>query len=107
MRTLLKVVIPAYAGNKAIANGALSSAMQDVMDKFSPEASYFYPENGKRAALFVFDLEDPTQIPSVAEPFFENMEAEVTLTPVMNADDLKAGLKKAGKSAKANGVKAH
>ena len=65
-----------------------AAAMQDL----KPEAAYFYPENGKRACLMVFDMKDPSQIPVIAERFFMELNAEVTLTPVMNADDLKKGL---------------
>ena len=39
------------------------------VDEYKPEASYFYAENGRRTGLFVFDLKDAAQIPSVTERF--------------------------------------
>jgi hypothetical protein len=33
-------------------------------------------------------------MPPLLEPFFSTFEAEVELTPVMNADDLRAGLQR-------------
>jgi hypothetical protein len=42
----------------------------------------------------VFDLKDPSDIPSIAEPLFQSMNAKITLTPVMNAEDLMKGLEK-------------
>jgi hypothetical protein len=45
----------------------------------------------------VFDMKDASSIPVVAEPFFMGLNADVQFTPVMNADDLKAGLEKAMK----------
>jgi len=62
------------------------------MEQLKPDATYFYAEGGKRTALIVFDMTDPSQIPSVAEPFFHAVEATVELTPVMTIEDLQAGL---------------
>ena len=42
----------------------------------------------------IFDLADAAEIPSVAEPFFTALNADVSLIPVMNADDLQKGLQK-------------
>jgi len=36
----------------------------------------------------------PVDIPSVAEPFFFDLGADIEATPVMNADDLRKGLQK-------------
>jgi hypothetical protein len=95
MRTMLKVVFPASAGNKVIKDGSLPKLVEAFVKKFKPEAAYFFPSNGKRTMLFVFEMPDATHIPSVAEPFFSGLEADLSLTPVMNLEDLKAGLKKA------------
>jgi hypothetical protein len=40
----------------------------------------------------VFDLPDASGIPPFAEPFFRELEADVELAPVMNAEDLQKGL---------------
>lgn len=61
-----------------------------------PEASYFGTENGKRTAYIFFDLDDPAQIPVIAEPLFQQLESTVEFIPVMNADDLQRGLTEAG-----------
>ena len=37
---------------------------------------------------------------TVAEPFFLGLDAEISLTPVMNLDDLRAGLEKVMKARK-------
>ena len=94
MRTLLKVSLAVQPANRGIKDGSLPKTLQSVMAELKPEASYFYAENGKRTALFVFDMKDSSQIPSVVETFFMGFDAEVALTPVMNADDLKTGLDK-------------
>ncbi len=95
MRTLLKVSIPTEAGNVANREGRLRQVLQSVIDSLQPEATYFLPEQGKRTALIFFDLKDPSQIPQIAEPLFQGFNAGVEFTPVMNGQELQAGLEAA------------
>ena len=92
MRTLLKITIPVESGNKAIKDGSLPATMTLLTETLQPEANYFYPENGQRTAIFVFDMKDSNQIPVIVEPLFINLNAKVELYPVMNSVDLKIGL---------------
>ena len=96
MRTLLKVSIPVEKGNEAQKSGALPRTLQALMETLRPEAAYFYPENGARTAFFVFDMDASSQLPPTLEPLFLNLNAGVTLTPVMNAEELQQGLSRAG-----------
>ena len=86
MRMMLKVVIPVEAGNKANKDGSLARAMQGAAERLKPEAAYFLPDDGKRTALFFFNMQDASQIPGIAEPLFMGLNASLTLSPVMNAD---------------------
>jgi hypothetical protein len=92
MRTMLKIQMPVEKSNQAIQSGNLPKLLERAMQEIKPEAAYFFPENGKRTCLMVFDMKDASQIPIIVEQFFVELNAEVTLTPVMNADDLKKGL---------------
>jgi hypothetical protein len=94
MRTLLRVTIPADSGNKAIQDGTIQRVIADTMERLRPEAAYFFADEGMRSGMFVFDLKDSSDIPSIAEPFFAGFNAAVEFQPVMNADDLKKGLEK-------------
>ena len=98
MRMMLTVTIPVEAGNNAIKNGTLSKTMQAMMQNLKPEAAYFFAENGLRTALFVFNMDDVSRIPVIAEPLFMGMNAALTMIPVMNADDLQKGLAEAAKN---------
>jgi hypothetical protein len=95
MRIMLKVSIPVEAGNKALKDGSLPKTMMAFVEQMKPEAAYFMPENGKRTAFFFFDLKDPSTIPIAVEPFFLNLNAAIEMTPAMNIEDMKAGVKRA------------
>jgi len=99
MRMMMKVSIPVEAGNKGVKEGGLPKTVMAFVEQMKPEASYFIAEGGKRTAFFVFDLKDPTMIPTAAEPFFMNLHASIELTPAMNLEDMKAGVEKAMKHA--------
>lgn len=94
MRTMLKISFPIEKGNEAFADGSLGTKLESFMKQWKPEAAYFFPENGKRSALFVLDLTDSSQVVQVSEMFFLSLDADVTLTPVMNPQDLRAGIEK-------------
>ena len=98
MRMMMKVTIPVEAGNKGVKEGILPKTVMGFVELMKPEACYFTAEGGKRTAFFFFDLKDPTLIPTVAEPFFMNLNASVEISPVMNLEDMKAGVEKAMKN---------
>jgi hypothetical protein len=89
---LLKASVPVAAGNAAIKDGSLQKAIQETVDRIKPEAAYFTLMDGRRTALFVFDMVDQAKMPPVGEPLFMGFDAELTLTPVMTAEDLQKGL---------------
>jgi len=92
MRTLLKYQIPVESGNEAIRSGKIAQINETLMARIQPEAVYFFTENGLRSGFIVFDLDDPSQIPMIAEPLFQELNASVEFFPTMNADDLQKGL---------------
>jgi hypothetical protein len=98
MRVRTKIQIPVDAGNKAIKDGQLPKLMEAALATLKPEAAYFLVEDGQRTVELFFDLKDVSQIPVIVEPFFMGLNASVDVTPVMNADDLRAGLGQASKN---------
>ncbi|MFD4698072.1 hypothetical protein [Streptomyces niveus] len=96
MRVLLTVQMDTAKANKAITDRTLPATMKSVFDRIKPEAAYFGSQDGMRTAYIVFDLKDASDIPSVAEPFFQDLGAKVTFLPVMNFDDVRTGLEKFG-----------
>ena len=98
MRMMLKVSIPVDAGNRAITDGSLPKVIGDALGELKPEAAYFATDNGLRTAFLVFDMRESSQIPVIAERFFMGLNATVDFRPVMNAEDLQAGLQKAAEA---------
>jgi hypothetical protein len=92
MRFFVKVNIPVRAGNEAAKAGKLGSTIQAILEDLKPEAAYFTADNGQRTALLFLDLQDASQIPAMAEPWFLAFDASIEASPVMVAEDLaKAG----------------
>jgi hypothetical protein len=92
---LLKASIPVEKGSEAYQSGALKRTVQSAAEALKPEAMYFFPEDGRRTCLMVFDMEGSWQLPAIVEPLFEELDASVLVTPVMNGEDLERGMKEA------------
>jgi hypothetical protein len=106
MRTLMQISIPVEAGNAAARSGAFGASFQKLLQDMKPEAAYFTAmPNGERGGFIVFDLQDTSQIPAIAEPFFLAFNARVNFYPVMNAQDLANAGPGIEKAVKAYGAK--
>ena len=93
---MMKIRLDTEAGSRAIQDGSLPQLMQETLGALQPEAAYFGPEDGMRTAFIVFDLKDPSQIPSITEPLFSKVKAKIEMFPVMDRDDLAKGLQQIG-----------
>jgi hypothetical protein len=92
MRMLMKVVLNTEKANALVSDGSLAKTMQSILADLKPEAAYFTAVDGQRAGYLFIDLQDASQIPSIAEPWFLAFNAAIDLQPVMIPDDLaKAG----------------
>ena len=94
MRMMMRARIPVEAGNVGLSEGTLPATLQQVMKLVEPEAVYVGTDGGVRSVMIFFDLNDASDIPAVTEPFMQNVNASVELLPVMNQDDLRAGMAK-------------
>ena len=98
MRMLLSISIPHEEFNAAVRDGSAGDKLRRIVDSMSPEAIYFTERGGKRGAVAVVDVADPSKIPSFSEPWFLTFNADVEFHSVMTPDDLKrAGLEELGK----------
>ena len=99
MRTLMTVQIPTQAGNAAIKDGSLPEIVGKALEGLKAEAAYFTSREGMRTGLIFFEMADSSDIPSAAEPFFLGLDARITFEPVMNAEEMRAGVGKAMRAA--------
>lgn len=95
---LLEVKFPHETFNAAVRDGSLGKKMQRILEEIKPEAVYFTEMDGTRGAILIVDLKDPSKVPSIAEPFFLQFNADCKFRIVMTPDVLaKAGLEALGK----------
>ncbi|HZZ26502.1 MAG TPA: hypothetical protein VFE46_00740 [Pirellulales bacterium] len=98
MRMLIRANCPNEPFNTLVRKGTAGKIMGKILAAIKPESVYFTDMDGKRTALLVVNMENASQIPALAEPFFLNFNAECHFHPVMTSDDLqKAGLAELGK----------
>ncbi len=88
MRFLVKVNIPVEAGNRAVKEGTLGKTIQKILSQQRPEAAYFTADNGQRCGHLIIQMDNASQIPSIAEPWFLAFNAGVEIQPVMLPEDL-------------------
>ena len=60
-----------------------------ILEDQKPEAAYFVAENGSRTAILLVNMDDPSELPTIAEPWFLALNATVEATPAMVAEDLR------------------
>jgi hypothetical protein len=98
MRMLLQVSFPHEPFNAAVKDGSVGSKIGRILQEAKPEAVYFTEIDGERCAMLIVKVDDASQIPFYAEPWFLTFEADVRFRPVMTADDLgKSNLEALGK----------
>ena len=98
MRMLLHVKLPHEPFNTAVKDGTAGKKIRRILDEQKPEAAYFTDFQGRRWGIMIINMDDPSKIPAIAEPWFLTFNADCELHVVMTPEDLaKAGLDELGK----------
>jgi hypothetical protein len=98
MRMLLKIKLPLEPFNSAVKDGSIGKKMKAILEATKPEFAYFTENEGHRGAILAVNVDNPSQVPFYAEPWFLAFNAECEFRIAMTAEDLaKAGLEDAGK----------
>ena len=98
MRMLMNVAFPHGEFNTSVRDGSVGGKIERILEALKPEAVYFTEQDGRRGALLVVNLDTPSQVPALAEPWFLNFNADVKFRIVMTPEDLKqAGLGELGR----------
>jgi len=98
MRMILDITIPHEPFNSLVRKGVVGKKLGKILEALKPEAIYFGEHDGKRGAVAIVDVADPSKIPAIAEPWFLTFNADVKFRVMMTPDDLKkSGLDAVGK----------
>jgi hypothetical protein len=91
MRMMMTAALETGTANEGIRTGKLQTAIQQILDEVKPEAAYFTTDDaGCRFAVIVFDMKNSSEMPALAEPWFQGFNAKVTFRPAMTPQDLAA-----------------
>jgi len=96
MRFIVRAKIPTEAGNKMVKDPKFIQNLEEYISKVKAEASYFFEADGNRVCAFVVNMDSVDMIPTIAEPLFQEMGANVEFHPVMSFDDLKMAVQNLG-----------
>jgi hypothetical protein len=93
MRMLMDVQLPLEPFNTAVRDGSAGPKIRQIIEAITPEVAYFSERNGRRGGTFVVNVSDPSQIPTLAEPWFLTFNAQVEFHVAMTPEELgRAGL---------------
>lgn len=105
MKYIMKIRMSQERGNEATSDPQFGHKMNELLAEIKAEAAYFTTINGNRGGYIIVNMNDASEMPAIAEPFFLWLNAEIDFLPVMRPEDLaKAGtamnaaVKKWGKS---------
>jgi len=94
----MNISFPHEGFNAAVADGTVAKKIGQILEEVKPEAVYFTEQNGKRGAIMIVNISEPSKIPSLSEPWFLTFNADVKIQVVMGVEDLqKSGLESLGK----------
>jgi hypothetical protein len=97
MRMLLHAKIPHEEFNAAVRDGSIGRKMKQILDETRAEAVYFTEYDGRRGAIMIINIDDPSDVPKFSEPWFLLFNADVQFHIAMTPEDLgRAGLEKLG-----------
>jgi hypothetical protein len=89
MKFIMKMKMAAGEdGNDLLKDPLFGKKMHDLLTEVKAEAAYFTTFCGSRGAYIVVNMDDASQMPALAEPFFLALKAEIDWYPVMTPDDL-------------------
>jgi hypothetical protein len=97
MRILMNIHLPHEPFNTLVRDGSAGALIAQIVEESKPETVYFTEQNGKRGAVMVVEIAEPSDLPSFAEPWFLKFNADCEFRLAMKPEDLqRAGLDKLG-----------
>ncbi len=91
MRFLLTASLPHEPFNSLVREGIAGQRIAAILEDLNPEAVYFTELDGTRCAVLVINIDDLSEIPRYAEPFFLSFDADCQFRIAMSPEDLARG----------------
>ncbi len=88
MHMLMKIQFPIEPFNSAVRDGSVDQKIKNILEANQPEAAYFTEEDGHRGGILIVEVNDPSDIPALAEPWFLTFNANVQFRIAMTPEDL-------------------
>jgi hypothetical protein len=88
MRMLLHVEFPVEPFNTAVRDGSAGPKLQKILEDIKPEAAYFSEYDGCRGGTLIVHVNDASEVPRLAEPFFLAFNAKTRFRIAMTPEDL-------------------
>jgi hypothetical protein len=88
MKYIMKVQIPNPYGNELLKDPQFGTKMQKLLEEVKAESAYFTTIDGCRGGYVIVNMNDASEIPRIAEPFFLWLNANIDFIPVMTPQDL-------------------
>ncbi len=97
VKMIMQFQLPPDKFNEAVLDGTAGQKMAKIMETQNRKQLITQRETGNMEAFI--ELDDPSQIPFYAEPFFLYFDAQVEFFPFMTPEDLmRAGLDELGRT---------
>ena len=87
MRFMISARVPTERANALMKDGSFSQIVQSIMEDLKPEAVYFTDIDGARGGYFIVNIDDPSELPAMAEPIFHGLGATIEVHLVMTPED--------------------
>lgn len=88
MRFLFKARMDTDKANALVKQGKLGEVIGAILAEQKPEAVYFAADKGKRTAFLFLNMDSPSDLAAIAEPWFLAFNAEIEAQPAMTPEDL-------------------
>jgi len=93
MRILFTITIPVEPFNTLARAGTVGEKFGAILEATKPESIYFTGNGSGRGAIVVYNAEDGSQIPALAEPWFLTLNAHIEYGVAITPEELmKSGL---------------
>ncbi len=93
MKLLFKITFPVEQFNALARTGVVGQKVGAIIEATKPESIYFTGNDSGRGAVAVYEVQDGSQIPAIAEPWFLTFNARIQYDILITPEELgKSGL---------------